>query len=146
MSNWEFGVDLTAIVEQVESAETFSIFFPTLRRSLIVDMRHGPEDGPMVRVLPMARSPHDRLRSLRRMRPHLPRATQMVAIPWPTYVENLVRSGVWAKLQDRMDQINASQAEQDLVRALAELRQYESQELTALIRGDNYDTIWARET
>lgn len=146
MSNWEFGVDLTAIVEQVESAETFSIFFPTLRRSLIVDMRRGPEDGPMVRVLPMARSPHDRLRSLRRMRPHLPRATQMVAIPWPTYVENLVRSGVWAKLQDRMDQINASQAEQDLVRALAELRQYESQELTALIRGDNYDTIWARES
>jgi len=146
LSNWEFGVDLTAIVEQVESAETFSIFFPTLRRSLIVDMRRGPEDGPMVRVLPMARSPHDRLRSLRRMRPHLPRATQMVAIPWPTYVENLVRSGVWAKLQDRMDQINASQAEQDLVRALAELRQYESQELTALIRGDNYDTIWARES
>ena len=98
----DFGVDLGAIVEHVETAETFSIFFPTLRRALVVDMRHGPEEGPLVRVLPMARSPQERLRSLRRLRPYLPRATQMVAIPWPTYVVNMVRSGVWSKLAARI--------------------------------------------
>jgi len=140
----EYGVDLGAIVERVESSETFSIFFPSLRKALVVDMRHGPEEGPLVRVLPMARSPQDRLRSLRRLRPHLPRATQMVAIPWPSYVENMVRSGVWDKLAVRVSESGSEDAVRALANSLAELRQHEATELASLIRGDHYETIWSR--
>ncbi len=143
--NWEFGVDLEAVVEQIETASTFSIFFPTLRRALVVDMRHGPEEGPLVKVLPMARSPHERLRSLRRMRPHLPRPTDMVVIPWLTYVENLVRSGVWERLAARVGDSGSRDSARALAEALAELRQFESQELATLITGDRYETIWSRE-
>ncbi len=143
--DWEDSVDLKAVVSHVQSASTFSIFFRMLRRSLVVDMRHGPEDGPLVRVLPMARSPHERLRSLRKMRPHLPRATEMVVIPWPSYVESLVRSGVWASIEKRVAESGSEQAARSLAGALAELRQQESSELTALIRGEHYETIWARE-
>ena len=142
--NWDYGVDLHAIVEHVETAETFSIFFPTFRRALVVDMRHGPEEGPRVRVLPMARSPQERLRSLRRLRPYLPRATQMVAIPWPTYVVNLVRSGVWARLAERIIESGSEDAVRALEHGLKELKRYESNELTTLIRGDHYETIWSR--
>lgn len=143
--NWEFGVDLRTIVHHVETAQTFSIFFPSLRRALLVDMRHGPEEGPMVRVLPMARSPHDRLRSLRRLRPNLPRASEMVAIPWPTYVENLVRAGVWERVAQRIAESGSADASRAVANALAELRQHESKELASLIRGDNYETLWTRE-
>ena len=140
----DFGVDLGAIVEHVETAETFSIFFPNLRRALVVDMRHGPEEGPLVRVLPMARSPQERLRSLRRLRPYLPRATQMVAIPWPTYVVNMVRSGVWSKLAERITESGSEDAVRALEQGLKELKRYESNELATLIKGEHHETIWSR--
>ena len=38
--NWEFGLDLESVAMHVEKAVTFSIFFPTLGRSLVIDMRH----------------------------------------------------------------------------------------------------------
>ncbi len=144
--NPDYGLDVDAVLRHVDSAPTFSIFFPMLRRSLIVDMRHGPEDGPLVKVLPMARSLHERLRSLKRIRPHLPRPTEMVAIPWPIYVENLVRSGVWDRLLQRVEAAGSQDAVRAAESALADLRMLESQELTALIRGGQYETIWTRET
>ena len=142
----EYGLDIDAIVGHIDSAPTLSFFFPRLRRSLIVDMRQGPEDGPYIRVLPMARSLHERLRSLKRARPHLPKATELVAIPWPIYVENMVRSGVWAQVIKRIESTGSSDAMTAAESAMTELRAIESQELTALIRGGQYETIWARES
>ena len=79
------------------------------------------------------------------MRPHLPRATEMVVIPWPSYVESLVRSGVWASIEKRVAESGSEQAARSLAGALAELRQHESTELAAIIRGEHYETIWERE-
>ncbi len=142
--NWDYGVNVKAILEHIDSAETFSIFFPTLRKALVVDMRHGPEDGPFVSIMPMARSPHDRVRSIRRARPHLPRPTQMVAIPWPVYIENLVRSGVWERLATRITDSGSEDSARALQKALEQLRHFESSELATLIRGDHHKTIWSR--
>ena len=93
----------------------------------------------------MARGLHARLRSLKRARPHLPKATEIVAIPWPIYVENLVRSGVWAQVMKRIESTGSQDAVASAEAALNELRALESQELTALIKGGQYETIWARE-
>ena len=142
----EFGFDIDTIVGHIETAPTLSFFFPRLRRSLVLDMRQGPEDGPFIRVLPMARSLHERLRTLKRARPHLPKATEIVAIPWPIYVENMVRSGVWARVMSRIESTGSDDAVSAAEAALNELRAIESQELTALIRGGQYETIWARES
>ena len=142
----EFGLDIDAIVGHIDNAPTLSFFFPRLRRSLVVDMRQGPEDGPFIRVLPMARGLHERLRSIKRARPHLPKATEIVAIPWPIYVENMVRSGVWARVIQRIDTTGSTEAIAAAESALTELRALESQELTALIKGGQYETIWARES
>ena len=141
----EFGLDIDAIVGHIDSAPTLSFFFPRLRRSLVVDMRQGPEDGPFIRVLPMARGLHERLRSIKRARPHLPKATEIVAIPWPIYVENMV-SGVWARVIQRIETTGSVDAVSAAEAALTELRALESQELTALIKGGQYETIWARES
>ena len=142
----EFGLDIDAIVGHIDNAPTLSFFFPRLRRSLVVDMRQGPEDGPFIRVLPMARGLHERLRSIKRARPHLPKATEIVAIPWPIYVENMVRSGVWARVLQRIETTGSTEAIAAAESALTELRALESQELTALIKGGQYETIWARES
>ena len=142
----EFGLDIDAIVGHIDNAPTLSFFFPRLRRSLVVDMRQGPEDGPFIRVLPMARGLHERLRSIKRARPHLPKATEIVAIPWPIYVENMVRSGVWTRVIQRIEATGSTEAIAAAESALTELRALESQELPALIKGGQYETIWARES
>ena len=143
--DWEYNVDLRAVREHVRSALTFSIFFPILRKSLVVDMRQGPTDGPLVRLLPMARTPGKRLRLLSRMRPHLPRAREMVVIPWPSYVGALVESGVWSDIETRVSESRSTEAKRSLAGVYAKLKQLESDELTALISGERYDAIWTRE-
>ena len=138
------GLDLGTIAHYVETAGTISFFFPMLRRSLVIDLRPSSEDGPMIRVMPVARSASDRLRSLKRLRPHMPRPRSLVAIPWPVYVDTLVSSGVWDRLLARLADCGSQEALRAAERALAELRLIEQRELGSLIRGERYETIWAR--
>ena len=140
-----FGLDLDAAMQHINSAQTFSVFFPSLRRALVVDMRRNESEGPLVRVLPMTRSVAERLRTLKRLRPHMARASEIVAIPWTGYVANLVSSGVWGKVIARLEESGAQQAREDALAALEELRRVERHELTSLIRGDQYETLWARQ-
>lgn len=139
-----FGLDFEAVMHHVDTAQTMSFFFPMLRRSLVVDMRQGPEDGPLVKVMPVARSAGDRLRSLKRLRPHMPRPREITSIPWPVYARTLVTSGVWERLLSRLAESGSEDAVRAAKGALVELMQAERQELAALIRGDQYETIWAR--
>ena len=130
----------------METAETMSFFFPMLRRSLVIDLRPSPEDGPLIRVMRVARSAGDRLRSLKRLRPHMPRPRDLVAIPWPVYVDTLVSAGIWDRLLARLAESGSQDAVRAAERALAELRRIERRELAALIRGEQYETIWARRS
>ena len=141
-----FGLDLDTVIHHVENADTFSIFFPILRRALVVDLREAPGQGPLIRVMPMARSAADRIRSLKRQRPQLPRPTEVIAIPWATYVENVVSSGVWGRLLRRLESGNREDAIRTANACLEDLRRYERHEIGALIRGDQYQTIWARKS
>lgn len=141
-----FGLDLDSVIHHVENAETFSIFFPILRRALVVDLREASGQGPLIRVMPMARSAADRIRSLKRQRPQLPRPTEVIAVPWATYIENVVSSGVWARLLQRLEAAGHKDATRTANACLEDLRRYERQEIGALIRGDQYQTIWARKS
>ena len=138
------GMDFRAVEHHVETAETMSFFFPVLRRSLVIDLRPSPKDGPLIRVMPVARSVGGRLRVLKRLRPHMPRPRNLVTIPWPVYVETLVSAGIWDRLLARLAESGSLDALRAASEALAELRQIEQRELGALIRGEQYETIWAR--
>lgn len=140
-----FRLDLNAVFQHIETAQTLSLFFPVLRRSMVVDLRHGPQEGPMVRVMPMARSASDRLRSLKRLRPHLPRANEIVAIPWTGFVVNLVSSGVWERLVKRVTAEGGENSAKEMEAALQELQRAERHELAMLIRGEQYETMWAKK-
>ncbi|MCH7801612.1 MAG: hypothetical protein IIC24_08760 [Chloroflexi bacterium] len=139
--NFLFEID--EVLRNVEEAEVMSIFFPSLRRALIVDTRTSEDEGPMVRLMPMASSPQDRVRSIRRLRPNFPRLQNLTLIPWQRYVESLVNLGVWEKIVGRIEASGDKKAVQACEDALIELRRLEREEMVAAIRGDHYQTIWS---
>ncbi len=145
MTEGDFGIDLQKVKETIDDAEVMSLFFPSLRKSLIIDVRTNERDGPMVRVMPMAASPQERLRGLRRMRPGFPRLRSLTLIPWLRYIDSLVTTGVWERVIDRLSK--AAPGNDELLAtcdaALKELKDLEKAELLAVVRGDNYRTIWS---
>ncbi|MAP39820.1 MAG: hypothetical protein CL879_09430 [Dehalococcoidia bacterium] len=139
--NFLFEID--EVLRNVQEAQVMSIFFPSFRRALIIDTRSNADDGPMVRLMPMASSPQDRVRSIRKLRPGFPRLQNLTLIPWQRYVDSLVNLGVWEKIVKRIEESGDPKAIQACDAALSELRRLERQELVAAISGDNYQTIWS---
>ena len=140
-----FLFDIEDVLQNVQRSEVMSVFFPTFRRSLIIDTRHNDDAGPLIKLMPMAKSPQDRMRSIRRMRPGFPRPTNLTLIPWQRYVASLVASGVWDKILARVEESGYQDALEACEQALEELRQLERDELTAAITGDNYHTLWSKD-
>jgi hypothetical protein len=138
--------DLGVIMENLDEAEVVSLYFPALGKTLLIDNRTTAYVGPMVRLLPMASSSADRLRSIRRLRPELPRPGSMTWIPWTRRVDSLCALGVWARIIARFDAHDdpgtpAAAASE----ALLTLRRLERHELRCAITGDRYRTLWRRE-
>lgn len=140
----DFSLNLEELAQNIDTAEVLTIYFPLLRKSLVVDMRTTPWEGPMVRVVPMVRSPEERYRSIKRMRPHFPRPQSLTLLPWPKYVDSLVRLGIYDRLLARLSATGDPGAVQACKRAFGHLRRLERQEITAVIRGETYHAIWSR--
>ena len=101
MDRDDFAVDLEELFNDIDNAEVVSISFPTFDKSAVFDMRSSETEGPMLRIMPMVSSPRERIRSVRRLRPGFPRATNLTVIPWHGYVDTLVQNGIWQKLVER---------------------------------------------
>lgn len=139
----DFVFDLDEIMNSITTAEVMSIFFPTFRKSVIIDTRTGPDGGPMMKIMPMVASPQERLRSIRRLRPGFPRVHNLTVVPWPRYVDSLVTLGLWDRIVRRFRETNDEEMVQRCEDVLSELRRLEKEEMAAVIRGENYQTIWS---
>lgn len=143
-----FSLNIEAVFRHIDKAETFSLALPTIKRALVVDLRTGPagkgDEHPFIRVMPMARSASERLRALRRLRPTLPRAAEILVVPWPSFVDGLVRAGIWERLERRVGQTGSAVATDTLEKAFDELRAVEARELGRLLRGEKYEVLWAK--
>ena len=138
-----FDYDLDELLKKIETAEALSVFFPKLRKAVVVDIRFNDRVGPMIRILPMVASLQERLRTIRRLRPGFPRLRTMSQISWPRYVDSLVKEGIWDKIAERVKHSGYSEAIEACGSVLEELRRLERAELTAVVRGENYHTIWS---
>lgn len=145
MMEGNFLFDMDEVIRSVKGAEVMSVFFPSLQRSLVVDTRSDAANGAFVGLLPMARSPQDRMRSIRRMRPGLPRPRNLTLIPWQRYISSLVSSGVWDSILERVGESGDAEALADCEKALAELLELEREETIGAITGENHHTLWARD-
>ena len=143
MTDDDFEHDLDEVKRNIDGAEVMSVFFPNLRRSVVIDTRTNERDGPMVRIMPMVASPQERLRSLRKLRPAFPRVHTLALIPWPRYVESLVNLGVWERIVNRFEEAGQSEAVVACEAVLEELRAVEKSEMASVVLGENYHTIWS---
>ena len=140
----DFRVNLDELLRNIATWEVISIYFPLLRKSILIDTRFTEEDPPMVKVVPMTSSVEDRHRALRRLRPRFPRPKTITIIPWPKYAESLVRLGLWQKVLERFVHSGHKETVQACNRVLEEVYGLEREELAAVITGENYHTLWTR--
>lgn len=132
-------LDLTAVCQNIAEAEVITVYFPLIGRTLLVDARCTADVPTMVRVVPMARDTGERLRSLRRLRPMLPRPDSITMIPWQMRVQTVVTTGVWECLLRRLDDHPAAEA------CLMQLQSLERAEQLDAILGRRYEALWTRE-
>lgn len=97
----DFRIDLDEVFRNIDGADVISIYFPLLRKTLLIDTRFSEEDPPMVKVVPMVGTIEERRRALRRMRPQFSRPKEIAVVPWPKYVDSLVQLGVWQRVLER---------------------------------------------
>lgn len=142
--DFDFRLDLSEVMRVVETAEVVALYFPLLRKTLLIDGRTSAVDGPMVRVVPMVSTPDERLRSLRQLRPRFPRPDSITIIPWPKYVSSLERLGVWERIIERFINAAATEAVRQCEGALQELLALEREEVHHAVTGQDYKVLWDR--
>ena len=139
----DFRLDLGEVAKNLETAEVVCIYFSLLRKTLLIDTRYDVEDEPHVKIVPMANSVEERFRSIKRLRPRFPRPESITVIPWPKYVDSIVRLGLWDKLVGRFVSLGQKGAIRACQRVLEELRNLERQELHSAIKGgEQYYNLW----
>lgn len=137
-------VDIEAIKRNVAEAEIISLYFPILRKTFLLDTRTDGNVGPLVCLVEMVDSGQERLRSIRRMRPQLPRPGSITMIPWLGRVESLQTRGVWASLLARLATCGDERCIKLARACFEELQQHERRELRRVITGEQHRTLWGR--
>lgn len=137
-----FHVDVSEIRRSIDTGEVIALYFPLLRKTLLMDTRTNAIDGPMIRVVPMASSPQERFRELVRMRPRFSKPESITLIQWPKYVASLVRLEVWDQIVRRFLELGPPEIVRHCEECLNELRSVEREELARAITGENYESIW----
>ena len=135
--------DLHEVMKKIDDAEVVSLFFPTLRKAVVIDTRSNEIDGPMIRIMPMVASPQERVRSITKLRSEFPRVKNLTLIPWPRYVDSLAKLGLWDRVVKRLKDTGYEEAVSTCQEVLEELRRLEKVELASVVRGENFHTIWS---
>jgi len=138
----DFRIDISEVNRAIDLGDIVAMYFPLLRKTLLMDTRTTPLDGPMIKVVPMASSAEERFREIVRMRPRLPKPESINIIPWPKYVTSLASMGVWDHIVRRFLEIGPPEVVRQCEACLRELKGFEREEIRRAITGDNYETLW----
>ena len=142
--DFDFRLDLSEVTRAVESTDVVAIYFPLLRKTLLIDARSSDVDPPMIKVMPMVSTPEDRFKSLRRLRPRFPRPESITIIPWPKYVASLARLGVWEHIISRFVNLGFRDAVRQCEASYQELLAMEAEEIRHAVAGENYQPLWEK--
>ncbi len=138
----EFRIDISEVQRGIDAGEVIALYLPVLRKTLLMDMRCNAIDGPMIKVVPMASSPEERMSELKRMRPRFSKPERLTLIPWPKYVGSLKRLGVWDHIVRRYIDLGPPAIVRECDQCLRELLQAERDEVRRAITGEGYETLW----
>ena len=126
----------------LDVAEVVALYFPMLRKTLLMDVRTNDVDGPMIRVVPMAKTPEERFQSLLKMRPRFGKPDSITIIPWPKFVHSLIELGIWDHIVRRYAELGSPDMVRECDRCFVQLQKFEDDEIRNAITGENYETIW----
>ena len=142
MANDE-GFDLEETLRALREADVVVIGFGWLSDRLLIDGRSNEADGPLVRVVDPVRSPQDRIRQLRKMRPGFGDPESFVFFPWAGRVDAFVEAGLFERILDRCG--NDQTAQDDARSALRRLYEQDREDIRqAIAGGDKYHTLYQR--
>ena len=143
--NEEFGINLEELGDSIKTSDIMSLYFPIMRKVLLMDFRSAENDSPLIKVLSMVSSVEERMQSIQLMRPNLPMPENLILIPWPKSVESLNRLGITEKISDRLAEIKFPNYAERLLEAIQELKSLEEREKQLATIGKNYQTLWQRD-
>lgn len=138
------GFDPNDKVRAIREADVLVVGFLGLEERLLVDARRNDQAGPFVRVVQPVRSPQERLRQLRELRPSFNDPESFVFFPPIARVPGFVEEGLFDQILERCAGDEGAIA--DCHKALDELRRLDAEDMRqALVGGDRYQTIYQRE-
>ena len=140
----DYRIDVSEVNRNIDVADVIALYFPLLRKTLLMDMRTNDIDGPMIKVVPMANTPEERFQSLLKMRPRFGRPESITIIPWPKYATSLVDLGIWDRIVRRYADTGSPASVRECERCHAELVKLEREELHRAITGEQYETLWGQ--
>jgi hypothetical protein len=138
----DFEVDLSEIAAALRASDVASLYFPFLRKSLLLDFRRSETEGPLVRLLPQVDTAEQRLESIRKLRPRFGEPERLSLIAWPKLIGSLVRLGVWDAVLERCRATGSREMLGRCERCLETLRRVERDFCRNAIIGKNFETLW----
>lgn len=141
--DFEYRIDLGEVTRGIDAADIVALYFPMLRKTLLIDARASELDGPLIKVVPMVTTPEERFKSLLKLRPRFAQPESITIIPWPKYVHSLVRLGVWDHIVRRFADLGAPEAVRQCDACFRELIELEGEELRRAVLGEDYVTVWS---
>lgn len=140
----DYPVDLSEVLDIVDSSEVVIVRFSTVPKRLLIDFRGSANEAPLVRLVRRARSAEERFRELRRLRPGVELPDQIMTFHWPKDVSSLQRLGVLSRITDKARRAGHPDIETQCRRVYDELLALERDELVAAVNGEGYQTLWER--
>lgn len=137
------GFDPDDKLRAIREADVLVVGFAGLQERLLVDARRNEQAGPLVRVVQPVRTPQERLRQLRELRPGFNDPESFVFFPPVARVQGFVEEGLFNEILERCAGDEAATG--DCHTALRELRRLDAEDMRqALVGGERYQTLYER--
>ncbi|MCY3568542.1 MAG: hypothetical protein OXH38_07930 [Chloroflexi bacterium] len=139
------GFDLEETLRALREADVVVIGFGWLQERLLIDGRRNDTDGPYIRVVEPVRSPQDRIRELRKLRPNFDDPESFVFFPWAGRVDSFVEADLFDRILERC--AGDTTAEDDARAALSRLYELDREDIRqAIAGGEKYHTLYERSS
>lgn len=140
----DYPVDLKEVQDIVTTSDVVLVRLATVRKRLLMDFRSNTYTKPMLRLVQRSRSPEERFRELRRLRPGLEVPDQIMTFFWPKSVSALIATGILDHIIQRVNSTGYPEMEEECRGVYKELLEMEQAELVAAIEGEGYQSLWER--
>ncbi len=138
----DYNLNVDEILDTIQSAEVITIRFVVISQRLLIDSRFSAVDGPLLKLVPRVKSPEERFRNLKQLRPRFRLPEKISAVWWPKRVQSLVTCGIWPSIVQRVIDSGYPGAAQQCEEVFRELLAEEEEEVRNAILGTGYQALW----